>query len=42
MPTVNESDLDWREYDREEAAFRRKELSTAAGGEEIGCSLYDG
>jgi uncharacterized cupin superfamily protein len=41
MPTVNESDLDWREYDRGEAAFRRKELSTAAGGEEIGCSLYE-
>lgn len=38
---VNESDLDWIEYDREEARFRRKKLAEAAGGEEIGCSLYE-
>jgi len=38
---VNETDLDWKTYDRGETAFRRKELSAAAGGEGIGCSLYE-
>lgn len=38
---VNETDLDWTEYDREAATFRRKELSTAAEADELGCSLYE-
>jgi uncharacterized cupin superfamily protein len=38
---INESDLDWDEYDHGDAAFRRKELGDAAGSEELGCSLYD-
>jgi uncharacterized cupin superfamily protein len=38
---VNEADLEWSEYDREEATFRRKELGDAAGGEQLGCSLYE-
>jgi len=41
MPTVNESDLEWSEEDHGETAFRRKQLSAAAGGEDIGCSLYE-
>ena len=31
---VNDTDLDWDEYDREGATFRRKELSTAADADE--------
>jgi uncharacterized cupin superfamily protein len=38
---VNESDLDWAEYDHGESTFRRKELSNALGGSEVGCSLYE-
>jgi len=38
---VNESDLEWSEYDREDTAFRRKELGDAAGGKQLGCSLYE-
>jgi uncharacterized cupin superfamily protein len=41
VPTVNEADLDWDEYEHGEAAFRRKELSAAAGGGDVGCSLYE-
>ncbi|WP_222919443.1 cupin domain-containing protein [Natrinema sp. SYSU A 869] len=41
MKRINESDLDWDEYDREETAFRRKELSNAADASDIGCSLYE-
>jgi uncharacterized cupin superfamily protein len=41
MPTVNESDLEWTEADHGETAFRRKQLSAAADGEGIGCSLYE-
>jgi len=41
MPRVNESDLDWSETDRGETTFRRKQLADAAGGEEIGCGLYE-
>lgn len=38
---VNVDDLDWDEYDREETRFRRKELSSAADADELGCSLYE-
>jgi uncharacterized cupin superfamily protein len=38
---ANEADLDWNEYDHGETAFRRKELSSAAGADELGCSLYE-
>jgi uncharacterized cupin superfamily protein len=41
MTPVNESDMDWSTTEEGETAFRRKQLSTAAGGEEIGCSLYE-
>ncbi|ELZ25472.1 cupin 2 barrel domain-containing protein [Halosimplex carlsbadense 2-9-1] len=39
-PVVSESDLDWDEYDHGERRFRRKRLG-AAGGEELGTSLYE-
>jgi len=38
---VNETDLDWNKYDHEGATFCRKELSTAADTNELGCSLYE-
>lgn len=41
MHKVNESKVDWREYDREQASFRRKELSNAVGASDLGCSLYE-
>ncbi|AGB32479.1 cupin [Natrinema pellirubrum DSM 15624] len=41
MEKVNESDVDWKEYDREEATFRRKELSNAVDADDLGCSLYE-
>lgn len=41
MDHVNESDLEWSELDRKDTHFRRKQLAEAAGGEQIGCSLYE-
>lgn len=41
MGTVNESDLDWTELEHGDTRFRRKQLGEAAGGEAIGCSLYE-
>lgn len=41
MDHTNESDLDWTEADHDETRFRRKQLAEAAGGERIGCSLYE-
>jgi uncharacterized cupin superfamily protein len=41
MERVNADDLDFEEYDRDDARFRRKELANAAGGDELGCSLYE-
>jgi len=38
---VNEADLDWTTTDHGETEFRRKRLATAAGGERLGCSLYE-
>jgi uncharacterized cupin superfamily protein len=38
---VNESDLDWTEYDHGENAFWRKQLANATDAEELGCSLYE-
>lgn len=38
---VSESDLDWDEYDHGERQFRRKRLGGAAGGEDLGTSLYE-
>ncbi|WP_435553139.1 cupin domain-containing protein [Natrinema sp. CGMCC1.2065] len=41
MEKINESDVDWKEYDREETTFQRKELSTAVDADDLGCSLYE-
>lgn len=38
---IDETDLDWTETDRDDTGFRRKQLGVAAGGEELGCSLYE-
>lgn len=48
MDRVRDDDVEWRRYDRDDARFRRKELSNAATADEgtpdedpaIGCSLY--
>jgi len=41
MGRVNESELDWETTEREETRFRRKRLGQRAGGEKVGCSLYE-
>jgi len=41
MDPVNESSLDWERTEEGDAAFKRKRLAAAAGGEEVGCSLYE-
>lgn len=41
MGSTQESDLDWQETDRGETRFRRKRLAAAAGGSDLGCSLYE-
>src|ERR687890_2821464 len=39
---VNEQDLEWGEQSHgEKFGYRRKQLSSAAGGEKLGCSLYE-
>jgi uncharacterized cupin superfamily protein len=38
---VNETDLEWTDHEGTETAFRRKKLASAAGGEELGASLYE-
>jgi uncharacterized cupin superfamily protein len=40
--TVNENDLEWGEQSHgEKFGYRRKQLGSAAGGEKLGCSLYE-
>ncbi|GGL46285.1 cupin domain-containing protein [Halocalculus aciditolerans] len=41
MEPVNEADVEWSETETERMRFRRKRLGAAAGGEELGCSLYE-
>lgn len=38
---VNERNLEWTEHDHGDRQFRRKQLARAAGGEELGTSLYE-
>ena len=40
MP-VDESDLDWSSIGPDDTGFRRKQLGDAAGGDQLGCSLYE-
>lgn len=41
MEPVNESSVETDELERGETRFRRKRLAEAAGGEDIGASLYE-
>ncbi|SDQ19713.1 cupin domain-containing protein [Natronobacterium texcoconense] len=41
MGKTNADDLEWSTLERGETKFRRKQLAAAAGGEELGCSLYE-
>lgn len=41
MGLANESDLEWAELEHGDTRFRRKQLGEAAGGERLGCSLYE-
>ena len=41
MGKTNADDLEWSTTERGETTFRRKRLGDAAGGEEVGCSLYE-
>jgi len=38
---VKTDDIEWTEYDHGERQFRRKQLAEAAGGDELGTSLYE-
>jgi uncharacterized cupin superfamily protein len=40
MP-ISESAVEWSTIGPDETGFRRKQLGKAAGGEELGCSLYE-
>jgi uncharacterized cupin superfamily protein len=40
MP-VHEDDIDWTGIGPDDTGLRRKQLGAAAGGEQIGCSLYE-
>ncbi|GAB7008938.1 cupin domain-containing protein [Halorubrum trueperi] len=41
MGRVNETNVEWTVTEKGDARFRRKQLAEAAGGERIGCSLYE-
>ncbi|MFB6079514.1 MAG: cupin domain-containing protein [Haloferacaceae archaeon] len=41
MGRVNETAVERETTERDEATFRRKRLAAAAGGEDLGCSLYE-
>ena len=38
---ATEDDLDWEGIGSGDTGFRRKQLGRAAGGEDLGCSLYE-
>ena len=41
MGKTNVEELEWSTTERGETSFRRKQLAEAAGGEDLGCSLYE-
>lgn len=41
MPKVNEADVEPTTLERGETRFERKQLGEAAGGDRLGCSLYE-
>ncbi|WP_324758128.1 cupin domain-containing protein [Haloarcula sp. GH36] len=38
---VNAADLEWTDYDNDDRQFKRKQLGAAAGGANLGTSLYE-
>lgn len=38
---VHHSEIEWTDYEHGDRTFRRKQLGAAAGGEDLGCSLYE-
>jgi uncharacterized cupin superfamily protein len=38
---ANENDVEWNDIGPADTGFRRKQLGRAAGGEGLGCSLYE-
>ena len=38
---VNEADIEWTEHDHGGRQFKRKQLADAAGGRNLGTSLYE-
>jgi uncharacterized cupin superfamily protein len=41
MQKTNADNIDWKEYEQRDEKLRRKELSNAVNGSELGCSLYE-
>ena len=41
MRRVNVDDMAWSRTEHDETAFKRKHLGEAAGGDQLGCSLYE-
>ena len=41
MGTTNANELEWTTLERGETNFKRKQLGEAAGGDRLGCSLYE-
>lgn len=41
MGKVHESDVNWEQTSQGNTSFHRKRLSKDAGGDELGCSLYE-
>ena len=41
MEPVNESAIEWTELEHGDTRFERKQLGEAAGGDRLGCSLYE-
>ena len=41
MRKINADEIEWSTLERGETLFRRKRLAAAAGGEDVGCSLYE-
>ena len=41
MRPVNEADIEWETHDGVEGEFKQKQLGAAAGGKNLGCTLYE-
>ncbi|AFK19785.2 MULTISPECIES: cupin domain-containing protein [Haloferax] len=41
MQPVNETDIEWDDYEGVEGEFKQKQLGGTAGSEQLGCSLYE-